>query len=237
MKEFRWGKGDMGDNKAIVRLVSISLSLSLVFAGFAVFSFARANDYKQATENMYMLALSELTGELSRMSSSLEKSVYAGTPTMAALLSAEVWRDSARAAGSLGMLPLSGVDLSDAQRLIAQSGAYGYSLLKRAAAGESLAEEDRENLKSLAEALKVVSARLFEVKARLDRGEMSLDELKDSLMSMSEEDSRPVSAMSAGASEVTEEETELPFGDFPEYATLIYDGPYSSHIEKREPEL
>ena len=113
-------------------------------------------------------------------------------------------------------MPLTDVELEETQTFIAKAGAYAYSLLQR-----GVTDEAKENIQNLSKTAEDLTKRLWEVKQRLNNGEISFETLGKN---QSESDKTNVGQDIS----VIEQE-------FPEMGRLIYDGPFSDHITQMTP--
>ena len=121
-------------------------------------------------------------------------------------------------------MPLNDLNLDKTQKFISQVGEYAYTVLRKASSGELLGEEDRKKISSLSQAADTLAAELAETKSKFDDGSFKLGQKQ---------------SQKAFTAKAAEDSSEGGFSGieeaFPEYAALIYDGPYSDHIEKMEP--
>ncbi|MDP4109516.1 MAG: germination protein YpeB, partial [Bacillota bacterium] len=97
--------------------------------------------------------------------------------------------------------------------------------LRKSSAGAPLSKEERKTLTVLSDTADRLSTSLQEVKSKYNDGTIKLSIKKTGTTTSA-------SAKEASPKSSAFEDLE---GDFPNYATLIYDGPYSEHIEKKEP--
>lgn len=209
--------------KNTVRLISFSLAFCVVTLGAAVVGWHQAILYQRYIEYGNERAFSNLVTSVSNLDSALQKGVYANSPSMLSSLSAQIWRESSNAKACLSQMQLVDINLDKTQKFISQTGEYAYTVLRKASSGEPLSEEDRKQLVSLSSVADQLAVSLSEAKAGFDGGTLKLGQKQSSN-----------STFSAKAVEESGETFNSLEEDFPEYATLIYDGPYSDHIEKKE---
>lgn len=212
-----------------VKIITYTLAAFTAACGFAVRNKQEANAYKRYFEYSQMRAMSELVENMSNIYTTLEKGRYTTTPALMASISAEIWREASNAKTNISELPLSNTELDNTNKFISQVGDYAFYLTKKAAQNEKLSDEELKNLTSLIETSKSFTDSLVQLQSSIYDGKISFDNIIPEPEYMMSADSNKETLASTYFSDVEE--------DFPEYATLIYDGPLSEHIEKAEPEL
>jgi len=210
-----------------IRIISFTLAAFTASCGFAVRNKQEANAYKKYIEHSHMRAMSELVENMSNISTTLQKGIYISEPSLMASISAEIWREASNAKTNISELPLSSVELDSTNKFISQVGDYAFFLTKKAAQNEILSEDELKNLTSLMQTSKNFTDSLVQLQSKIYDGSLLFDNISSSMHSLNSSD--PSSLASTYLSDVEEE--------FPEYATLIYDGPLSEHIEKLEAEF
>ena len=206
--------------RTTIRIISAAIAFCAVAYGAAAKGFSEAETYRRGIKNVHMSAFEQLVGGVSRLDAALEKSLYCGTNGMSAVMCAEIWREAAQAKAALSMLPLEQGKLDRTQKFVSQSGEYAYTLLKKTADGQLFGEDDRQNIKSLRAASDKLAIELSQARELLTAGGTSAKAAAQPLKNGSAADGQ-------------DEQNE----DFPEYAELIYDGPFSEHISKKTPAL
>ncbi len=206
----------MKDRRFFTHLASFSLALCLILAGSTLYYAARAERYETTISLSQEKAYSELLDSLSNLDAALQKIRYTASPSTVSTLSAQIWRQSETAKSALSLLPAADGGLENTQTFIARTGDYAYSLLRSASRGQSVTPEQKEALTSLCDTAQSLTGELTLLKARLDAGELTYDGTGDA-------------ALASSFSTVEQE--------FPEYATLIYDGPFSQHLDQQTPAM
>ena len=198
------------------QIISFLLALTLVFIGSTLYYGTRAKRYRTTLLYSHEKAYSELLESLSNLDAALQKIRYTASPSTVSTLSAQIWRQSECAKSALSLLPPSKSGLEKTQTFIARTGDYAYSLLRAASRGQAVSSEQKEVLASLSAAAQGLTEELSLLKARLDTGAAAYEPSPG----------QGGAALADGFSAVEQE--------FPEYATLIYDGPFSQHLEKEK---
>lgn len=123
----------------------------LVLAGTTISGYVEAARLRRDLQYTYDRALGDLNDCVSSMQVTLEKSLYANTPTQQNGLAARVMREASLAKGALAVLPVSDGSLFEASRFITQAGDFAMSLSARISAGGTITEEEYASLQQLSE--------------------------------------------------------------------------------------
>lgn len=218
-------------SKKAGRLIIIySLAAVLVMGAF----FLRANRERDALRRTVAEgcdhAFLELTAAVGELDTSLKKTLCAGSPSMVSTVCAESFAHCAAASQAIASLPYGNIQLEHTAAFLAKTGDYMFYLSRSAAGGRGLSDQERQSLAALSQSAQQVSEALSGLSARLLAGDVStqsLERAEDQIAGA--EDSLVDTGMASGFKDM---ETELP-----EMPSLIYDGPFSEHIEKAEPKL
>lgn len=206
--------------------VSVLLSaLLLVFCGLWADSRNTLNASRMALEYSYRRALNDLTDYVTGMRSTLQKAPYVNTSVMQNTVSTKLLEQSGGAKAAMAVLPFSQEKTDKISRFLSQAGDYALSLSRRSAAGQSQADQDLENLTALEEYAGKLSDALQKAQARLSTENLSINKITSELSNVDGLDELP--SLDDDFDEVAEA-----FAQFP---ALLYDGPFSDHIQRREP--
>ena len=197
--------------------------LSLLFIGSTVYYARQSTQYGQALTYSGQRAMSELVSELSQMDAALAKLRYASTPLSFQTISAKLWQSAENAKSAMSVLSLEPGTLDKTQKFIGQTGDFAYYLLFTSSGGGALSDEHSAALDSLYETSETVTREISSIKDQLDIGQLSYGTLTD------DPDRSSGGDLNGGLSGIEQE--------FPEYATLIYDGPFSEHLAYQKPLL
>ena len=148
------------------------LGAMAVTGGFAVRYAREAADLRRVLLYERTRAMSDLSESVGDIADSLEKGRYAVSPPLLAAVSAEIWQEAEAARVSLSQLPLDCAPLDSTCRFIAQAGDYAFCLIRRAASGEPLTDDERANLDSLAQAARSYAQSLAAMTAEADTGSL-----------------------------------------------------------------
>lgn len=201
-----------------VRLIAFAIALFAVAAGLYCVLKKQIKQAETALEYTYQRSVADLAAYVDNIDVSLEKTLCSGTEEGAVLHAAKVWREAAAAKACISNLPYSDRRLENTGKFISQVGEYAYSLTNRALSGEGITKEERENLEKLSEYAAGLKQQLFSLLSEIANDNYSIKSVMTELKeSFEEEETGAFSQMD---------------GSYEDYPSLIYDGPFSDHIEK-----
>ncbi|MBR5246781.1 MAG: germination protein YpeB [Clostridia bacterium] len=202
----------------------IILYISTVFIVLGIVCIAqtiKANRYKQEAMITKQMALIALDENLNNISTNLEKTIYVTTPTMLSKLSAELWREASGAKANLSLLPTNEGMVGNTYKFLSQIGEFVMALERKTATGETLTDEEREQLQNLYSFCNSLSENINKICLEIQNGTYSFEEVKSTLTLNSNIDTKTF------ADNI--DDTEQALTDVP---TLIYDGPFSDHLSQ-----
>lgn len=212
----------MGKSKrGFVRTVSFLSALVLVLAVWGTvnaFKLAQAKLTLRASDER---ALSQLGTYLDDINLNLQKCTYCASETMLSAVTSELWRSSSSAKTSLSEITDGNTDVSAVYKFLSQVGEYTLALKERIAKGENITKEESENIEKLLEYSEKLSNSVNYLIEQEENGLLDFDEVKSTLQSDGGEHLYLGNEL---------EDANQSLGDYP---TLIYDGPFSDHIENK----
>ncbi len=140
-----------GKRRNKIRMITFVAAAFLVLAGTTISGYVEAARLRRDLQYTYDRALGDLNDCISSMQVTLEKSLYANTPTQQNGLAARVMREASLAKGALAVLPVSDDSLYEASRFITQAGDFAMTLSRRISAGGTITDEEYESLRQLGE--------------------------------------------------------------------------------------
>ena len=205
--------------RGVVRLISLFTAALGCLGAWGLGMADQARTARRELRYQGEQAFAELCDAVSGMDAALQKSRYTITPGMTASLCAEIYSRAQTASASLGALPFPIQELEQTASFLSTTGDYAVYLLRRSGGGEDVTEQDRENLRQLADSAALLSENLRQLRADVadglvnaaDAAETGLPGLSDSFLQMEQE--------------------------FPELPVLVYDGPFSSDVAERSPRM
>ncbi len=218
-------------SKKTGRLIIIySLAAVLVMGAFWAKALSQNRRMARSADMEYDHAFTELATAVGELDATLQKALCAASPSMVSTVCAEGYAHCAAAGQAISSLPRSDIRLEHTAAFLTKTGDYLFYLARSAAQGVGLGEAERAALSSMSQGAGQVSAALSELAARLVAGQLSASALENAEDAV-EGAERGVSGSGIlGSFKAMEDE-------LPELPTLIYDGPFSAHIERAEPRL
>ena len=208
-----------------IRVRTYTVAAFVVLLG-TVFALFRQNlAYRRRISLNYARAFSQLTDSMGNLDTALEKSIYVTTPELIAGLCAEIQSDACTARQAAGVLPYANVELEQTISFAVRAGDYAQALAKSAAEHHGYQPEDLENLKALSKAASSLSDALDELEAQLNEGTLTLEDVETVQLRLSRQENQQDLPGQGSFSSLE--------ANFPELPTLIYDGPFSEHMQSR----
>lgn len=202
----------------------ITISALGILSAVGIAQYKRAETLALAVENQYVHAFHELTDYVNDVDVLLKKSMLVSSPRQLSTLSANLYMQTAAAKANLAQLPLAELDLSGTSKFLSQAGDYASYLSAKVIDSNTINDEEYENLASLSDYCQTVRSHLEGLRSRLYEGDFSLNS---------------VTNLTAHAEEETPFETDMATleKEFQDYPSLIYDGPFSEHIQMAQPKM
>ncbi len=205
-----------------VRIISFLSAIVLVlgiWAGVSSFNLAVAErELTRSNER----ALTQLGTYLDDISLNLQKCMYSQSEDMLSDVSTKLWRSSASAKESLSEITDGNTEISGIYKFLSQVGEYTLSLNESLAGGGSATKEQTENLNSLLKYSKELSNEVNDLIAQEENGLLDFEMIKSTLQD------------DAKASVYLGDELNDANQALQDYPTLIYDGPFSDHINNKK---
>jgi len=200
-----------------IRIASFVLAGFLFLGGVILREHAVSEGYRRRIELGYQRAFSELASSSDSLRTSLLTCVRHSSSAAFSSVCAEAYAQAEAAQSALGALPFSDADSAKTADFFSRAGDYVGALSKKAAGGEALTDEERENLAALAESAGLLADNLSELYGGLRSGDIAFER----------QNGTETASISTSFSAMESE--------FPALPTLIYDGALSSHLEGRRP--
>lgn len=204
-----------------VWIVTLSVVAALAVAG-AIYKTLESRKYQMAVEGQYARAFHQINDDVRDIEVALEKGMLVTNPRQAVTLANEINAKAESAKACLGQLPLSDVQLENTSRFLSQVGDYTYTLSLKAFSDQPVTNDEYQVLRQLKNYSQELVSSLGSMQDQLYQGNMTLSRLNNVV---SAGDNNMPSAMG---------EMEKQFVDYP---ALVYDGPFSSHVQSRTPAL
>ena len=216
--------------RVLVRIISFSLAVGVLLVGAGVSGYKLMTRYKTNVEYRYQLALNNLSDYMSNIKTTLEKGLYANTASQQQPIFAKLMTMSEGAKASLSQLPISGDQSVAIQKYLAQVGDFSNYALTQLARKERLSDDERENLNVFYGYACELDLSIGDMAATYSDGQIDIGApitLTGNLENIGEQVEELT--LDSGFREMSE--------GFTDYPIMIYDGPFSDHIEQQQARL
>lgn len=206
-----------------IRVFSFGAALVTVLSGLAYAGWHQAATYERYIEHDYQNAFMNMSDSVTNIDVALQKGVYTRSPSMLAAIASQVTREAAVAQSAMASIPFSLEELDKTARFLSQVGDYTYFVSKQAAGGHRFSDDVYENMEHLSKTAGQLALELNSVQAIMNEENLDLD-----TMLIKGGDAPDSDSVSAAGGLFKNMESE-----FPESPSLIYDGPFSEHLDKK----
>lgn len=202
------------------------IALALVSVG-GVFYYRQADTLKTELNNSYNRAFHNMADFLSDIDTTLKKTMLAQDAGQMSSLSSKLYMQAESAKACLSELPAEGEPFHDTSKFLSQVGDYAAYLSQKMIGSEGVSEEEYQNLEKLSAYAEAVSEEFQNLEGEIYAGTVSVNKLSST--------SFPLKVQAAGK---TFESGMKQLEALPqEYPALIYDGPFSDHLETTRPKM
>ena len=205
--------------------LAAAITLLGILSVSGLYQLRRANALEREVQNRYVYSFYEMTDYVQDVDVLLRKTILAATPGQMAALSSEIYMQTAAAKANLAQLPVSAPDLSATSKFLSQVGDYTSYLAGKVIDEDVVTEEEYENLQKLSDYAKSVNEQLTEMQQKISAGQIHFQ---------TDEGGAKAYAAESVSLQGGMESLEKSFQDYP---SLIYDGPFSEHIETIAPAM
>ena len=209
--------------KASNRTKNVIIVVLLATTIFGAYQYNMAMRLRQQLNNAYNKAFYELVGYIKNVEVMLMKARMTSSPELTAATLSDVWRESFCAASNLGQLPLSVGVLSNTEKFLTQVADLSKSMVKQNTNGNSIDEEQMKTLANLHSFSVNLEKGLLEMQQDLSNGNLKWENVAGEEQKEMKEISEDMPKTFTGIND-----------QFEEMPTLIYDGPYSEHMQNRK---
>lgn len=202
----------------IFSVVVVALSV------FGTYEFYKARAYRQSLEDTYNRAFFELADYVDDIDTLLAKGMLVTSAGEMANISSELSVQASAAKACLAQIPTKQVQLDKTEKFLSQVGDYTHTLSQSLIDKKTLTQKEYESLSSLGQYASGLSESLGELTDKIYKGDYRLG------------DDESISLEKVAYAETSDPWSSIE-KDFGEYPSLIYDGPFSEHIENIKPKM
>ncbi len=199
--------------------------LTIIGFSWGFYQCAQVDKAARIIENDASRSFYELMAAADELSVLTAKAAVAKDSDTRADLYAEIGRKAYVAQENLCMLPVYNNTLSDTEHLLNQTGDYAAVLVKKAARAEEADSEEATTVRRLNRNMNEMAKSLHELEKK-DVKAFSYQAIKTASKNIHNNDYKNGSAL-ASLADISETASKSP--------SLIYDGPYSDHLENKGP--
>jgi len=175
--------------------------------------------------NTYQRAFFNTTDHVRNLEAMLAKGLVAADRQQDIDLFTDVWQQSNAALDNISQLPVSDVLLSRTAKFLTQVGDYSRTMVRKTAEGETVDEEDWQTLSRLYRQSSVLNRELQEIHENVTNGRFDFYKLADEASRQLGPNVRTLA--NANFSTINKY--------MQDYPSLIYDGPFSDHLDRVKP--
>lgn len=206
----------------VIRIISFLSAGILAVGGFYLKSLESNKNLKLQIQNNYSHSLNELTASVNNISSILNKVKYINDAGHLGEYAVKLLTEAEISKTALAQLPHN-ANLEVLNRFLSQVGNYAMAVSNNLYSKKEFPKDYTDNIEILSDTAQKVSNAVNDAQINFNNSDYWAKELGQKLLG--EIDGTLTSSL-----------TDLE-GELTDYPTLIYDGPYSDHILKSEPEF
>ncbi|AQS60420.1 germination protein YpeB [Desulforamulus ferrireducens] len=207
----------------VTALISLLILAAVGFWGFK--EYRNKIMLETYLNNRYQMSFYNLLGRVQSMEVLLAKSLAVAGEPDDTLIFSEIWLQSEGARESLTQLPLTSNIVARTAKFLTQAGDYARVLARDINNGGELSEEEYQTLSTLYKQAEQLNKELHDMEVKIADGKLSISELTQA--ARQELKKGEVTNASANFQSIDKNMQGFP--------TLIYDGPFSDHLDRAQP--
>lgn len=208
--------------RCFVRIISFLSAIALVLGGFGI---KECRQKRYLTDRIvlgYKQSISEFSSLINEINLGLKKQLYSSSPEMLSALSADIYKNSSAAKECLERLPVSQENTDNIYKFLATAGDFSRAVA--VSNTDEVTEQNRKQLKKLIDFSEKLSNEITGAAMELEDSETLSDDVENIMNNIESK-----TDFSASAEDISEIAADIP--------TLIYDGPFSDHISRKQAEF
>lgn len=206
----------------IVRLVSFLSAVIVVLSGVIIKGYYKNQSLSLEISNNYSKSMNDFSASLNNIALLLKKTSYATTAGQLSRYAAELLTEAEITKTAIAQLP-SASHLDSLNRFLSQVGNYAFAVSLKLYNGEQLPSDFSSNIIKLSNTAQKISQIVNTAQINYDNPDYWSQEIDREI------DQNVDESLSVSLQEIE--------GEFDDYPTLLYDGPYSDHITQKEPTM
>ena len=215
--------------RQLIRIISYTVSLMAVIAGFALTFFVQSSIYRRYISYTYQGSFAQLSEYMNTIDATLQKGLYANSSLQLVGLASQIWKTTSAAKESISALPFYASNLMGTAKFLSQTGEYVNSLSRKVLEGGVINEQDRETLKNLSDEATILATQISFLQSEVQNGNLKNNELLNLIKNTEKNGNENAISLTSEMAKIEE--------DIASYPKLIYDGPFSEHLENLSPTM
>ena len=192
----------------------------MVLSGVVVKSYQKNQNLSLQISNNYSKSMNDFSASLNNIALLLKKTSYTTTPGQLSRYAAELLTEAEITKTAIAQLP-SASHLDSLNRFLSQVGNYAFAVSVKLYNGEQLPNDFSSNIIKLSNTAQKISQIVSTAQINFDNPDYWSNEIDQEI------DDNVDESLSISLQEIE--------GEFDDYPTLLYDGPYSDHIMNAKP--
>lgn len=190
---------------------------------FGAYQYQKNVIMRRQLDASYNKAFYEMTGYVRNVETMLAKAKLTSSTQMSAKILQDVWRQAELISTNLGQLPVSQGALTNTQKFISQVGDYAKTINLQNAYGKTMTADQMKTVDNLHKYAVNLNANLSKLQGELASGNLKWENLAGTSTSL----------FSKASSQLPKSLDEID-NTFQEMPSLIYDGPFSEHMNSKK---
>ncbi|HEY8389874.1 MAG TPA: germination protein YpeB [Clostridia bacterium] len=209
---------------AAVSLILIFALIALGLVAVLINIWAKNDRNEKALENAYEKSFFNMADSMNDLETKLSKLKVANTSSQRMQLANDIWKSTAMIEDNLAQLPIDHYSISNSSKFINQLGDYIYSLNRKLQKGGSYSEEDIQKIDNMFDRCKTLNDSIQTLSQKIMNQYRIIDHLDQEKLKNG--DVKRGNLFEAGFEKINQESIEYP--------EMIYDGPFSDALSKKE---
>ncbi|KXZ38895.1 germination protein YpeB [Alkalithermobacter thermoalcaliphilus JW-YL-7 = DSM 7308] len=205
---------------------NIILGVFIVSLLWGIAQYSEKVDYKTHLDNQYQRMFFDLVGHIQNIETDLAKINVSTSPRQNIMLLTSTTSQCYWAQEKMSQLPFDHASITKTEKFLSQVGDYATALAKNALEDKMLSDEERKMLYKLQTHAKELGDELRKLSKNISSGKVQAFDIRKAKKTIKKVNKDMIATTAARIEERMQE-----------YPELIYDGPFSEHIDKIKPKL
>lgn len=212
--------------KGMYIVLAVSLFALAIVAAGGVYYYKQASDAKNELHNSYMRSFHDLADYINDIDIGLKKIMLSGDAGQTSELSSRLYMQTEAAKTCLTQMPIEDASFDNTSKFLSQAGDYSAFISRQVMENGQLSDEEYSNLGILSEYASAVNREFSKTESAVYDGTVAVESLASHLSFVAYAEGSDFKSEMERIDAVPQE-----------YPSLIYDGPFSEHLDSAEPLL